>query len=74
MVRQVSHPLPAAPAAPQPKAAVNSAHNFCGFAAPAQLRYALSYNFVRVYKSAYMSPAMAEGIESRLWSMEDEAR
>jgi IS1 family transposase len=33
--------------------------------------YALWYNFVRVHKTIRMSPAMAAGIESRLWSMED---
>jgi hypothetical protein len=33
--------------------------------------YALWYNFVRVHKTLRTSPAMAAGIESRLWSMED---
>jgi hypothetical protein len=33
--------------------------------------YALWYNFVRIHKTLRMSPAMAAGIESRLWSMED---
>jgi IS1 family transposase len=33
--------------------------------------YALWYNFVRVHKTLRMSPAMASGIETRLWSMED---
>jgi hypothetical protein len=33
--------------------------------------YALWYNFVRIHKTVRMSPAMAEGIEKRLWSMED---
>jgi IS1 family transposase len=33
--------------------------------------YALWYNFVRVHKTLRMSPAMAAGIETRLWSMED---
>jgi IS1 family transposase len=33
--------------------------------------YALWYNFVRVHKTLRVSPAMAAGIESRLWSMED---
>jgi IS1 family transposase len=33
--------------------------------------YALWYNFVRVHKSLRTSPAMAAGIETRLWSMED---
>ena len=35
--------------------------------------YALWYNFVRVHKTLRMSPAMAAGIETRLWSMEDVA-
>jgi len=35
--------------------------------------YALWYNFVRVHKTL-MSPAMAAGIETQLWSMEDVAR
>ncbi|HEU0215701.1 MAG TPA: hypothetical protein VFQ90_03515 [Stellaceae bacterium] len=35
---------------------------------------ALWYNFVRVHKTQRMPPAMAAGIESRLWSMEDVAR
>jgi len=33
--------------------------------------YALWYNFVRHHKTLRTSPAMAAGIESRLWSMED---
>jgi IS1 family transposase len=33
--------------------------------------YALWYNFVRVHKTLRTSPAMAAGIENRLWSMED---
>jgi hypothetical protein len=33
--------------------------------------YALWYNFVRIHKTLRVSPAMAAGIESRLWSMED---
>jgi hypothetical protein len=33
--------------------------------------YALWYNFVRVHKSLRTSPAMAAGIETRLWSMGD---
>jgi hypothetical protein len=33
--------------------------------------YALWYNFVRMHKTLRMSPAMAAGIEPRLWSMED---
>src|SRR5437762_13486231 len=32
--------------------------------------YALWYNFVRIHKTLRTSPAMAAGIESRLWSME----
>ena len=36
--------------------------------------YALWYNFVRIHKTLRTSPAMAAGIESRLWSMEDVAR
>ncbi len=32
--------------------------------------YALWYNFVRIHKSLRASPAMAAGIEKRLWSME----
>jgi IS1 family transposase len=33
--------------------------------------YTLWYNFVRIHKTLRMSPAMAAGIETRLWSMED---
>jgi IS1 family transposase len=33
--------------------------------------YALWYNFVRIHKTLRVSPAMAAGIEKRLWSMED---
>jgi IS1 family transposase len=33
--------------------------------------YALWYNFVRVHKTLRVTPAMAAGIETRLWSMED---
>ena len=33
--------------------------------------YALWYNPVRIHKSPRTSPAMAAGIETRLWSMED---
>jgi IS1 family transposase len=33
--------------------------------------YALWYNFVRVHKTLRTTPAMAAGIETRLWSMED---
>jgi IS1 family transposase len=36
--------------------------------------YALWYNFVRQHKTLRMSPAMAAGIETRLWSMEDVVR
>src|SRR5438094_8311391 len=36
--------------------------------------YALWYNFVRVHKTLRMSPAMAAGIETRLWSMEEVVR
>jgi IS1 family transposase len=36
--------------------------------------YALWYNFVRIHKTIRTSPAMAAGIESRLWSMEDVVR
>jgi IS1 family transposase len=36
--------------------------------------YALWYNFVRIHKTLRTSPAMAAGIETRLWSMEDVAR
>jgi IS1 family transposase len=37
----------------------------------AQALYFLFYNFARVHKTLRMSPAMAAGIETRLWSMED---
>jgi len=33
--------------------------------------YALWYNFVRIHKTLRVSPAMAAGIETRLWSFED---
>src|SRR5438094_659659 len=36
--------------------------------------YALSYNFVRIHKTLRTSPAMAAGIETRLWSREDVVR
>src|SRR5438270_8591661 len=36
--------------------------------------YALWYNFVRIHKTLRMTPAMAAGIETRLWSMEDVVR
>jgi IS1 family transposase len=36
--------------------------------------YALWYNFARVHKTLRTSPAMAAGIETRLWSMEDVVR
>jgi IS1 family transposase len=35
--------------------------------------YALWYNFVRIHKTLRTSPAMAAGVETRLWSMEDVA-
>jgi hypothetical protein len=35
---------------------------------------ALWYNFVRTHKTLRTSPAMAAGIEIRLWSMEDVVR
>src|ERR1700716_1776156 len=35
--------------------------------------YALWYNFVCIHKTLRVSPAMAAGIEKRLWSMEDVA-
>lgn len=34
----------------------------------------LWYNFVRAHKTLRISPAMAAGIETRLWSMEDVAK
>src|SRR5437764_2934430 len=33
--------------------------------------YAIWYNFVRIYKTLRVTPAMAAGIADRLWSMED---
>jgi hypothetical protein len=36
--------------------------------------YALWYNFVRIHKTLRTSPAMAAGIETQLWSMEDVVR
>jgi IS1 family transposase len=36
--------------------------------------YAIWYNFVRIHKTLRTSPAMAAGIERRLWSMEDVVR
>ncbi|MFI4948634.1 MAG: hypothetical protein ACHQC9_07530 [Alphaproteobacteria bacterium] len=33
--------------------------------------YALWYNFARIHKTLRTSPAMAAGIESWLWPMED---
>ena len=33
--------------------------------------YALWCNYVRIHKTLRTSPAMAAGIETRLWSMED---
>jgi hypothetical protein len=35
---------------------------------------ALWYNFVRVHKTLRTSPAMAAGIDTRLWSMDDVVR
>jgi hypothetical protein len=32
------------------------------------------YNFIRIHKTLRMSPAMAAGIETRLWSMDDVVR
>jgi len=36
--------------------------------------YFLFYNFARVHSTLRMSPAMAAGIETRLWEMEDVVR
>jgi IS1 family transposase len=36
--------------------------------------YALWYNFVRIHKTLRVTPAMAAGIETQLWSMEDVVR
>ena len=36
--------------------------------------YALWYNFVRIHKTLRMTPAMAAGIEARLWSIEGVVR
>ncbi len=33
--------------------------------------YTLFYNFIRIHKSLRVSPAMAAGIEDKLWSFED---
>ena len=33
--------------------------------------YFVFYNFVRIHRTLRMTPAMAAGIETRLWSMED---
>ena len=33
--------------------------------------YFVHYNFVRMHKSLRMLPAMAAGVETRLWEMED---
>lgn len=33
--------------------------------------YFVFYNFVRMYKTLRMSPAMAAGLTDKLWSMED---
>jgi hypothetical protein len=29
------------------------------------------YNFVRIHKTLWMTPAMAAGVSDRLWSVED---
>jgi hypothetical protein len=34
----------------------------------------LWYNFVRIHKTLRTTPAMAAGIETQLWSMEDVVR
>ena len=36
--------------------------------------FAMYHNFVRIHKTLRTSPAMASGIETRLWSMEDVVR
>jgi hypothetical protein len=36
--------------------------------------YALWYNFARIHKTLRTNPAMAAGIETRLWLMEDVIR
>ena len=36
--------------------------------------YAFWYNFVRIHKTLKVTPAMAAGIETRLWAMDDVAR
>ncbi len=36
--------------------------------------YALWYNFVRIHKTLRMTPAMAAGIEARLWPIEGVVR
>jgi hypothetical protein len=36
--------------------------------------YTIWYNFVRIHKTLRTSPAMAAGIEKRLWSMDDVVR
>jgi hypothetical protein len=33
--------------------------------------HAMFYNFVRIHSTVRMSPAMAAGIETRLWDMSD---
>src|SRR5579863_4584109 len=40
----------------------------------AQALYFMFYNFARINSAVKMSPAMAAGIETRLWEMEDIAR
>jgi hypothetical protein len=36
--------------------------------------YTLWYNFVRIHKTLRVTPAIAAGIETRLWSVEDVAK
>jgi hypothetical protein len=43
---------------------------------PVELKAAVSlhfahYNFVRMHKTLLMTPAMAAGVESKLWSLEE---
>ena len=40
----------------------------------AQALYFMFYNFARINSAVKMSPAMAAGIETRLWEMEDIAK
>ena len=39
-------------------------------AAKTALNY-FAYNFIKIHRSLRMSPAMAAGVETRLWSVED---